>query len=346
MRSTASPAAVWAGMVVLWIVWGTTYLGIALVVDTIPPFLMAATRFALAGLILGVVAFIRQRGALERPTRRQVRDMFIVGAGLVAVGNAFVGVGEQTIPSGIAAVMVALMPAWVAFFGRVLFRDRLPKAAIAGIVIGIVGVAILAWPAGGTDGSLDPRGLLALVLGPIGWSLGSLYAARKATPVRPSLLASSLQMLGGAAVAAVASVVTGELGRFQPSEVSSTSIAAFAYLTLVGSLVGYTTYGWLITVAPLTRVSTYTYVNPIVAVFLGSVLLSEPITPRTLVAAAVIVVAVALVVTARGRMPGPPKREPATEPIVEPVAPAPATEPALSPRRGPSARPAAPSSSS
>ncbi len=344
MRSTASPAAVWAGMIVLWIVWGTTYLGIALVVDTIPPFLMAATRFALAGLILGVVALIRQRGALERPTARQVRDMFIVGAGLVAVGNAFVGVGEQTIPSGIAAVMVALMPAWVAFFSRVLFRDQLPRAVLAGIAIGIAGVAILAWPVGGAGGDLDPRGLLALVFAPIGWSLGSLYAARKATPVRPSLLGSSLQMLGGAAVAAVLSLVSGELGRFDPAAVSPTSMGAFLYLTLVGSLVGYSTYGWLITVAPLTRVSTYTYVNPIVAVFLGSVLLSEPITPRTIVAAAVIVVAVALVVTARGRMPGPPKREPATEPL--PVT-APGTgEPALNPRRGPSARPAAPSSSS
>ena len=270
--------------------------------------------------------------------------MFIVGAGLVAVGNAFVGVGEQTIPSGIAAVMVALMPAWVAFFSRVLFRDQLPRAVLVGIAIGIAGVAILAWPVGGAGGDLDPRGLLALVFAPIGWSLGSLYAARKATPVRPSLLGSSLQMLGGAAVAAVLSLVSGELGRFDPAAVSPTSMGAFLYLTLVGSLVGYSTYGWLITVAPLTRVSTYTYVNPIVAVFLGSVLLSEPITPRTIVAAAVIVVAVALVVTARGRMPGPPKREPATEPL--PVT-APGTgEPALNPRRGPSARPAAPSSSS
>jgi drug/metabolite transporter (DMT)-like permease len=345
MRSNASPAAVWAGMVVLWIVWGTTYLGIALVVDTIPPFLMAATRFGLAGLILGLVALIRERGALVRPTARQVRDMFIVGAGLVAVGNAFVGVGEQTIPSGIAAVMVALMPAWVAFFSRVLFRDRLPKAALAGIVIGVAGVAILAWPAGGTGGDLDPRGLAALVFAPIGWSLGSLYAARKATPVKPSLLGSSLQMLGGAAIAAVLSIVSGELARFEPAGVSPTSIGAFFYLTLVGSLVGYSTYGWLIMVAPLTRVSTYTYVNPIVAVFLGSVLLSEPITPRTVVAAAVIIVAVALVVTARGRMPGPPRREPATEPLAGPPVAA-SGEPALSPRPGPSARPAAPSSSS
>src|SRR5262245_12050810 len=145
MRSSASPVAVWAGMIVLWIVGGTTYLGIALVVDTIPPFLMAAVRFALAGLILGAIAFIRERGAITRPSLAQLRDMLIVGTGLVAVGNALVGVGEQTIPSGIAAVMVALMPAWIAVFGRVLFGDRLPKAALAGIAIGIVGVAILAW---------------------------------------------------------------------------------------------------------------------------------------------------------------------------------------------------------
>lgn len=304
MRPGPSPLAIWAGMITLYVVWGTTYLGIAVVIETIPPYVMVAIRFLVAGLLLAAIAFVRERGAVARPSRRQLVDSLIVGTGLVAVGNALVGVGEQTVPSGIAAVLVALMPAWLAVFGRALLGERLPRPVLAGIAIGIVGVGILAWPTGGA-GSLDPFGLAAIIIAPIGWSLGSLYSARRASLPNPPLLATAYQMIGGGLVAAVVALASGEAATFDPSAVSGRSLIAFAYLSVVGSLVGYTTYAWLIHHAPLSRVSTYTYVNPVVAVILGALFLAEPITPRTVVAAAVIVVAVALIVSARGRLPAP-----------------------------------------
>jgi drug/metabolite transporter (DMT)-like permease len=216
----------------------------------------------------------------------------------------------------------------------VLFRDQLPRAVLAGIAIGIAGVAILAWPVGGAGGDLDPRGLLALVFAPIGWSLGSLYSQKRAVLPRQPLLATGYQMIGGALVGLVIAALSGELATFQPSAVTDRSILAMAYLTVVGSLIGYTTYGWLLRFAPISRVTTYAYVNPIVAVVLGSIILNEPITPRTVIASIVIIVAVALIVTARTR--GVHVRA-ATEPLATtppPSAPVATSEPR--PERAPS----------
>ena len=305
MRPTTSPVAIWAGMIVLYVVWGTTYLGMAVTIETIPPFVMTALRFATAGLVLGAFAVLHARGSIPRPTRRQLIDSAIVGTALVAIGNALVGWGEQTVPSGIAAILIALMPAWVAVFGRIFFRDRLPAVVLVGIAIGIVGVVVLAWPTTGGGGSLEPAGLVALILSPIGWSLGSLYAARRATLPSPPLFATGLQMLFGAGAATLLATVTGEWARFDPATVSDRSLVGLVYLIVVGSLIGYTTYGWLLRKAPLSRVSTYTYINPIVALVLGAIVLNEPITPRAIVASVVIIVAVVLIVTARGRLPGP-----------------------------------------
>jgi drug/metabolite transporter (DMT)-like permease len=301
-------------MLVLYIVWGTTYLGIRVVIETIPPFLMAAFRFTLAGGILLAFVMVRTR-SLPRLTLRQAIDSALVGTGFLAIGNAFVGVGELTVPTGIAAVLIAMLPAWIAFFGAVLFRDRLPRAVLAGIVIGIVGVAILAWPTGVHD--LDPFGLGVLILSPVGWSLASLYATRLATLPAPPLAATGWQMVLGGVVAGLVAFPTGEVGRFDPAGVSVNSLVAFAYLTIVGSLLAFSTYGWLMRSAPLSLVTTYSYVNPVVAVILGAIVLAEPITPRTLLAATIIVVAVALIVTAKGRLPGPREariRVPATSP--------------------------------
>lgn len=300
MRSTASPVAIWAGLLTLYLVWGTTYLGIGIAIETIPPFVMGAIRFSVAGLLLIGIVALRERGSLRRPTRRELRDSLIVGTGLVVVGNGLVGWGEQTVATGIAALLIALMPAWAALLGRILFGDRLPVLAAVGIVTGLVGIGLLSWPVDGQL-ALEPFGLLALLVAPIGWSLGSLYSARKAALPHQPLLATAYQMLGGAMVGLVVAALDGELARFIPAAVSDRSLIAMTYLTLVGSLVGYTTYGWLIRVAPLSRVTTYAYVNPIVAVALGAVVLGEPITPRTLIASVVIIAAVALIVTARSR---------------------------------------------
>jgi drug/metabolite transporter (DMT)-like permease len=256
-------------------------------------------------LLLAWVA-LRDRAALRWPTRRELRDSTIVGGLLLGGGMGGVAWGEQTIPSGIAALLIAMMPVWVAVFGRMFFGEQLPRIAVVGIVIGFAGVAILVGPtAVGMTGALDAAGLLAILISPIAWSSGSLFAAHKGRLPDHPLVATGFQMLTGAGVLAVLSILSSEPGRFDATAVSLPSTFAFFYLTIIGSILAFTTYGWMIRVAPLPLVSTYAYVNPVVAVILGAIILHEPIEPRTLVAGAVIVAAVALIVTARGRMTRP-----------------------------------------
>ncbi|HSK52985.1 MAG TPA: EamA family transporter, partial [Clostridia bacterium] len=296
----------WLGLLVLYVVWGSTYLGIAVAVETIPPVLMAAIRFALAGIVLLSWSVLRARGAFVVPSRREIRDSSIVGGMLLGGGMGMVAWGELTIPSGIAALIIALMPVWVAIFGRAFLGERLPRIAIVGILVGFVGVAILVGPTilGGA-GVLDPLGILALLVSPISWSAGSLYASHRATLPRQPLVATGLQMVLGSGVLLVFGLLTGEAARFDPGSMSSDSLLALAYLTVIGSLLAFTVYGWLLRVAPLPFIATYAYVNPVVAVVLGAVVRQEPIDERTLLAGAVIVAAVALIVTARGRMAAP-----------------------------------------
>jgi drug/metabolite transporter (DMT)-like permease len=302
--ATTDGGRIWLGLAVLYVVWGSTYLGIAVAVATIPPFLMAGSRFALAGAVL--LAWTRMRGTFVRPTRREWLDTAIVGALLLGGGMGMVAWGEQSIPSGIAALMVALMPVWVAILGRLAFGERLPRLAVVGIVIGFVGVAILVGPTAlGATGALDPAGVAALVISPIAWASGSLYASHRARLPRQPLVATGTQMLAGSIVLVAMATATGEWARFSPTTVSGPSIAAFLYLVVVGSLLAFTVFGWLLRVAPLPFIATYAYVNPVVAVALGTVVLHEALEPRTLIAGGVIVGAVALIVTARGRMAAP-----------------------------------------
>lgn len=332
-RRGPDPRSIALGMLVLYLVWGSTYLAIAVAVDTIPPFLMAGARFVLAGIVLlGWVLARRGRDPLGI-TRRQLRDSLIVGALLLGGGMGMVAYGEQTVPSGITALLIALMPVWVAVFGRLFLGERLPGIALVGIVVGFIGVGILAGPTiVGGNGALDPLGLAAIMLSPISWSLGSLYASHRAALPSEPLVATGVQMTLGGLVLFGMSSLAGEPAGFDPSGVSGASLAGFAYLAIVGSLLAFTAYGWLLRVAPLPLIATYAYVNPVVAVILGAIVLQEPIDARTLVAGAVIVGAVALIVTARGRMVAP-RQEPAVTPI--PVSPPP----------GPSARPVAPAPS-
>jgi drug/metabolite transporter (DMT)-like permease len=292
-------------MLILYVVWGSTYLGIAVAIESIPPFAMAAIRFVIAGVALLAWSIARDGRAFAWPSRREWRDSLIVGGLLLAGGNGFVALGQATVPSGIAALMIALMPAWVAVFGRLFYGERLPLAAIVGIAVGLVGVAILVAPTGEPGGSFDVFGLAMLALSPVCWSLGSLFSQHRASlPSRP-LVATSAQMLTASVVLVMLSVGTGEPARFDTAAISAASLWALAYLTVIGSLVAYTSYVWLLRVAPLPLIATYAYVNPIVAVFLGTWLLQEPLTPRTLVAGAVIIFAVALIITARSRMSAP-----------------------------------------
>lgn len=302
-------------MAILYTVWGSTYLAIAVAVTTLPPFLMAAARFGLAGLLLLTWVALRDRPALHRPTRRELRDSTIVGGLLLGGGMGGVAWGEQTIPSGIAALLIGMMPVWIAIFGRAFFGERLPRIAVIGIVVGFLGVGILVGPTAlGRSDALDAAGLLAILISPIAWSSGSLFATHRAELPRNPLVATAFQMLTGAVVLAIMGAITNEPSHFDPTDVSGPSFLAFVYLAIVGSIVAFTTYGWMIRVAPLPLVATYAYVNPVVAVILGALILREPIEPRTVLAGAVIVAAVALIVTARGRMTRPPAATAVTTP--------------------------------
>ncbi len=308
---TVTPAAsprppIWIGLLILYVVWGSTYLGIAIAIDTIPPFLMAATRFLIAGVVLLTWSAAREGRSLALPSAREWRDSAIVGALLLGGGMGMVAFGEQTVPSGITALLIAMMPVWVAILGRVFLGERLPRLAVVGIIAGFGGVAILIGPSAlGGSGALDGLGLAAIIASPISWASGSLFASHRAQLPRLPLLATGVQMLCGGIVLAAMSVVSGELSGFRIDAVTPASFGALAYLTVVGSLVAFTAYGWLLRVAPLPLIATYAYVNPVVAVVLGAAVRNEPVDPRTLVAGAVIVFAVALIVTSRGRMRAP-----------------------------------------
>jgi drug/metabolite transporter (DMT)-like permease len=307
----------WAALATIYVVWGSTYLGIAIAIETIPPFLMAAMRFALAGSALFAWEVVRGGRGFRLPSAREWRDSAIVGTLLLGIGNGFVGLAEETVPSGIAAIFIALIPLWFAVLGRLYFHDPLPRLVLVGIGVGLAGVVLLVWPFGDGANAFDLAGVVILLVAPLGWAHGSLYSARKAVlPARP-LMATGLQMLLGSGALFIEAVLTGELGRFRPEAVSASSLAALVYLTVFGSLLAFNAYAWLLRNAPLSLVGTYAYVNPVVAVALGGLILAEPISPRTLVASAVIVAAVAMIVTARGRM-----ARPATEvaPVVGSVA--------------------------
>lgn len=308
-------SSIWAAMLVLYVVWGSTYLGIAIAVDTIPPFAMAALRFGVAGSILLGWSVAREGRNFAIPARREWRDSAIVGALLLGGGMGMVAFGEQTVPSGITALLVAMMPVWVAVLGWLFLRERLPRLAVIGIIVGFVGVAILVGPsAGGGTGALDPVGLAAILISPISWAIGSLFASHRASlPARP-LVATGLQMVSGAVVLAIMAGASGQFASFDPGAVSQASMVALLYLTIIGSILAFTTFGWLLRVAPLPLVTTYAYVNPVVAVILGRLILGEAIDLRTAIAGAVIVIAVALIITSRGRMRGPRHIDPAGPP--------------------------------
>lgn len=297
-----APAAAWQvalALVAVYVVWGSTYLAIRIVVGELPPLLSASARFLFAGFILYVATIRTGDTAGDRPGRLEWRDAAIIGGFLLTGGNGLVSIGEVTIPSGITALLVATMPLWVAILGRFAFGIRLGGPALAGIAVGFVGVAILVWPESGAA-SLDPLGLACVLGAPLLWAVGSLYT-RRAHLVRRPLVGTAMQMLCGGALLGVVAVILGEPARLDLARVTPDALIALAYLIGVGSLVGYTAFAWLLRVAPISLVSTYAYVNPVVAVLLGALVRAEPIGPRTLLAGAVIVSAVAIIVWARGR---------------------------------------------
>jgi drug/metabolite transporter (DMT)-like permease len=301
MRTPAARAMTpfaWAALVAVYVVWGSTYLAIRVAVETLPPFLMAGVRFVIAGAILALACVLFDRSAVRWPSRRELVDLAIVGGFLLVGGNGLVAWGEQTMPSGIAALLVGMSPVWMVVIAWLAFRERQSRIVWLGVLVGFGGVAILAAP--DPSRAVDGAGLAALLAAPVLWAIGSVYASRHESDVSPSLLGTALEMAIAGVLLLVVGVAIGEVGAVRTP--SFDSLAATAYLILVGSLVGYTAYAWLIRNVPLSIASTYGYVNPVVAVLLGAALLSEPIGPRTLLAGTVIVVAVAMIITARNRL--------------------------------------------
>lgn len=305
-RSSVLPVALALGTV--YVVWGSTYLAIAYVVETLPPLLSAAVRFLSAGGLL--VAFLvaqdrwrRRRDPagprLPRPRLVEWRTALIVGALLLLGGNGLVMLSERTVPSGIAAVLIATTPIWMNVFDSLLTRRAPSRLAMGGLGVGLVGVAILLLPTSGI-GALDPFGIGLLVIAAVSWAAGSLYARRGPLPAN-ALLGTGMEQLAGGLALATAGLLIGELGRTDLAAVSVQSLVGLAYLIVFGSLAAFTAYVWLLNHVPVTTVATYAYVNPVVALALGILIRGESLTPRSMLAIALIIGAVVAMVSGRPR---------------------------------------------
>jgi drug/metabolite transporter (DMT)-like permease len=289
---------IWIALLALYIVWGSTYLGIRFAVETIPPFLHAALRFLISGVIL--YAWRRTAGD-PAPTASNWKSTAIVGAALLLGGNGLVAWAEKSVPSGIAALMISTSPFWLVLFEAMRTGGTRPTwQAILGLVVGFGGVFILIGPSEitGAENSFDTFGVVLLLLAPLFWSMGSIYA-RGADLPKSTLLSTGMQMLMGAVALFIVSVVKGELSGFNFGLVSMRSWLALVYLITFGSLVGFVAYGWLLHNAPVSLTSTYAYVNPVVAVLLGNLLADEVLNGRILIATAIIIGSVVIINSAR-----------------------------------------------
>ncbi|HKW11757.1 MAG TPA: EamA family transporter [Gemmatimonadaceae bacterium] len=285
----------------VYLIWGSTYLAIKYAVMTIPPFLMGGVRFVIAGAIL--YAFARRRGAVA-PTRSQWRAAAITGVLLLLGGNGAVIWSEQHVASGLVALIVAIVPLWMVALDWLRPGGTRPSHAVfIGLALGLVGLALLIGPdaiAPRDASHLDVRAAIVPVFGSMLWALGSIYS-RYAPRTASAPLATGMQMLAGGAAFLIVSILAGEPRQFSVGAVAMSSLIGFLYLLTFGSLIGFTAYIYLLGATTPAKASTYAYVNPVVAVILGSAVAGEPFTPRMLVAAAIILGAVALITLANAR---------------------------------------------
>jgi drug/metabolite transporter (DMT)-like permease len=279
-------ARVWIALVTVYLIWGSTYLGIELAGETIPPVFAVAVRFlAAAALMVGFTAW-RHGSAALRIDRREAAACVLIGA-LLPGANAVLFVAERHVPTGLAALIFGSVPLWIVLF-RTLAGDRPPAAALAGVVVGFGGLILLVRPSGGAP----LWGLLLVVLAAAMWATGSFISRRLPLP-SDSFAATAYEMLAGGLLLLPIALATTHP---HPSEFSGRSIFGFFYLVTFGSVVGYTAYVWLLDNAPIGRVATYAYVNPVVAIALGAIVLHESITWSIVVGATIVLACVALVV--------------------------------------------------
>lgn len=298
-----------AGFAAIYLIWGSTYLGIRIAVETMPPFLMAGVRFLVAGsIVTGFIALTRGFHA----TRTQWRDNAITGGFLCLGGNGLVSWAEQKVPSGITTLIISAGPVFIVLMDwavHAYFKDgkrgtRPARLTFVGLALGFVGLAILVGPsvlATGV-GSLDPWRVLGLLGATLFWGMGMIYMRYAPNPAEP-FTASGIQMLCGSGWLLLTGALTGELARLDPGAITGRSVAAWAYLIVFGSLIGFSTFSWLMKHSTPAKVSTYAYVNPVVAVFLGWLVLHEPVSPRIFLAAGIIIAGVAIITVSKNKKP-------------------------------------------
>lgn len=295
--SGPSRAAIILAFAAVYLLWGSTYLAIRFAIETLPPFLMAGTRFMTAGAIL--FTWAKFNGEKLNTSWPQWRRAFLIGALLLLCGNGGVTWAEKYIASGLAALLVATEPLWVVVLNWAWTRNRPNAKVLFGVLIGLVGVALLVGGGlnhGNRVSTMTFAGAVVVLLSAFAWATGSVYSSRK--PIKATtLLAAGMQMLAGGSLLFVFGLVTGDVKRLNFAGMSWLSLGAFGYLFVFGSLVGFTAYSWLLRHVTPARAATYAYVNPVVAVFLGWLLASEPLTSRMLLAAAVIIGSVVVITT-------------------------------------------------
>ncbi len=306
----------WLALVTIYVVWGSTFIALAITVRDLPPLLSMAIRHLVAGAALLLWALPRGDREGDRIGRPQIVAGFVFGGLLFLMSHGSLAWAQQTVPAGVAALLVGSIPIWMALLDRVVFGRRLRPSAYAGFVLGFVGLAFLLDPFG--RGSVDRVGALVIVFGALTWSAGSLYSRGAPLPKRPLVSAGLGSICGGILLLAF-SAAGGELG---DATWSLDALLAVGYLIVVGSLIGFTAYVWLLRAAPTSLVATYAYVNPIVAVALGWALLGEEVTLQMLAAGSAIIVSVALIVRASGAAVEPGRglrrrRAPAAAPLAE-----------------------------
>ncbi len=303
-KTKAAPAPgrlfIIAAFAALYLIWGSTYLAIRFAIESIPPLLMAGVRFFLAGILMYAIA--RWQGA-PKSSLAEWRTALLVGASLLFVGNGGVTVAEQWVPSGLAALLIATVPIFIALLAWLSGSAPRPRPLVLlSLAGGFVGVGLLVAPVltrpSGADSSRFGAGILLLLFASLVWSIGSLYSRRARNASSP-FLAAGQQMLCGGALLMIAGFAAGESRGFKFGHITAFSLGAFVYLVLIGAIVGFTAYIWLLRHCDSAKVATYAFVNPVVAVLLGAFFANEALTGRTALAAAIIIGSVAIAITAQ-----------------------------------------------
>jgi drug/metabolite transporter (DMT)-like permease len=293
-RLADAPAwQVWTALLIVYVVWGSTYLGIRVVVETMPPLISGGIRFAICAVLMGLILAIRKGPGVLRVSRQEAMGALFIGALLLGVGNGGVLLASRDVPSGLTALIVGVVPLVVLVMRR-LRGEHIERIQLAGVLGGALGLVILVAPLGMT-GDIAPLGLILLMVSVTGWAYGSIASSHTPLP-RDPFVSTFYQFIAGSLVGFIAGTLTGELTGMDPATWSARSLVALGYLIVFGSLVAFTAYTWLLQHTHVSRAMTYAYVNPVVAVALGWAILGESITPWMLAGAALILASVALIV--------------------------------------------------